>query len=422
MTIDELVELLNKVVDFNFRGNTDGNITYTLDAISGPFDTIIKAEDVEAMRACDDSLETTPVRINALEYNEILLRDDAGMPYRMREMRKHVYEDNDNHVIYEVSQPSLRMYMAILKYASSVNTELIKEIKARTSRIPVSRTEENPLWFLNTIIPPRYTTLIIRPQDGFTLERVDPLTLCTSFTFSYAYNLGKVVYPTDNLEDAYDLTTSRRLRRGRSDMMEPPKKKYIPELVNFYLRGASGESRDYQYLSYYHILEYFFEKVYMDNVVQQLRSELTHPSFSYKRDKDIKGFFGKVKKIVRETSVQSGINELESLKLTLKKYVPNLLSIKDGINNVSAEAINYLRSNTGAFSKHTVNFDLAEEDVIYSNLAGRIYATRNAIAHSKEGDSREKFIPYKHDNDLLNEVLLIRIVAEEVIINSSKEL
>ena len=290
MTIDELIELLNKVVEFNFRSNADGAITYTLDSMSGSFDTIIKAEDVESMRACDDILESTPVRINALDYNEILIRDDSGIPYRMREPRRYVYEDNDNHVSYEVSQPSLRMCMAVLKYAGSVNRELIREIKARTRRVPVSKTEENPLWFFYTIIPPKYSTLIIRPQDGFTLERIDSLTLCTSFTFSYAYNLGKVVYPSDNLEDAYDLTTSRRLRRGRSDLMEPPKKKYIPELVNFYLRGASGESRDYQYLSYYHILEYFFEKVYMDNVVQQLRSELTHPSFSYKRDKDIKVF------------------------------------------------------------------------------------------------------------------------------------
>ena len=146
------------------------------------------------------------------------------------------------------------------------------------------------------------------------------------------------------------------------------------------------------------------------------------PSFSYKRDSDIKGLYGKIKKIVRDASVQSGLNELESLKLTLKKYVPDLQRVREGIESVSKDVLDFLKSNAGPFSKHMVNFDSVDIELIYTNLANRIYANRNAIAHSKESDSREKFIPYKHDNELLNEVLLIRIVAEEVIINSSKGL
>lgn len=281
---------------------------------------------------------------------------------------------------------------------------------------------ENSLWFLNTVISPRYSSLTILPETGYTLDKLDGETLCTSFSFSFAYNLGRIVYQVDSVEDAYDLSTPRRLLRGRSDYMEPPKKKYIPELVRYYLRAAGGESCDYQYLSYYHILEFFFEKVFLDNIVDKIRGELTHPSFSYKRDKDIKNLYGKLKKLIRETSAQSGINELESLKLTLKHYVPNLQTVKDGINGVSPEIIQYLKTNTGPFSKNAISFDMTDTNAVYANLANRIYDTRNAIAHSKETDSREKFIPYKHDSDLINEVLLIRLVAEEVVINSSKDL
>lgn len=420
MEINELVELLNRVYDLHFQANIDGSISYKAATYAETKEFTIKAEDVVSLISHNDCLDTSPVRINSLLYNEILLRDDTGMPYRSRDVRR--YDDKDNHIKYEYASPSLRMCLAIIKYADKTNPDLVKELRSRTRRVLMFRYEDNSMWIFNAVVSPRYSSLTILPEDGYTLEKVDCVTLCTSFSFSYAYNLGRVIYTTDNVEDLFDLSRTRRLRRGRSDYMEAPKKKYIPELVNFYLRAANGESSDYQYLSYYHILEYFFEKVYLDNVILQIRRELTHPSFSYKRDSDIKGFYGKIKKIVRDASVQSGLNELESLKLTLKKYVPDLQRVKEGIESVSKDVLDFLKSNAGPFSKHMVNFDSVDIELIYTNIANRIYANRNAIAHSKESDSREKFIPYKHDNDLLNEVLLIRIVAEEVIINSSKGL
>lgn len=420
MKIEELIDLLNRVYDFSFKATDSGGLVCTFKLSEEESVIVINPEDIGALLDCGDTLEVAPVRINKSDYNEFLLNDTSGGPFRFREPK--VFKDKENHLIYELSQPSLRLLVAILNYAVTKNNGIINEIRSRVRRVYFYRSRSKGLDFLYESIPIRYLSLKIMPEPGFSLDRLDCVNMCTSFTFNYAYNLGLVIYQTDSVEDVYNMYSSWRMRRSRSEEMEPPKKKFNPELVSFYLRATSGDSRDYQYLSYYHILEFYFEKVYLDSVVAQIRGELTHPSFSYKRDKDIKGLYNKVKKVVRESSVQSGINELESLKLTLKKYVPDLQRVRDNLNRASTTIVDFLKTDTGPFSKNTISFEIPDPDLVYANIAGRIYSTRNAIAHSKETDTKEKFIPFKHDGELLNEVLLIRIVAEEVIINSSKDL
>jgi len=228
--------------------------------------------------------------------------------------------------------------------------------------------------------------------------------------------------PMNTVDDLTNVSLVRRVRRGTASEIEPPKRRYINELVHFYARGNSGESLDYQYLSYYHILEYFFEKVYSDSVVEKMRLELTRPGFSYKRDKDLLKFEKTMRKAFQDFSSSSGVNEKEALVLTLKKYVPELNLLKDGLNDISSSIVAYLKTNDSPFGGSKVDFDMLESKGVYTALANRIYTTRNAIAHSKETLAKDKFIPYKHDKELLNEVILIKCVAEETIINSSKEL
>lgn len=42
---------------------------------------------------------------------------------------------------------------------------------------------------------------------------------------------------------------------------------------------------------------------------------------------------------------------------------------------------------------------------------------RNAIVHSKDHEEN-KFIPFKHNKDLVNENILLKILAEEIIRHS----
>lgn len=59
-----------------------------------------------------------------------------------------------------------------------------------------------------------------------------------------------------------------------------------------------------------------------------------------------------------------------------------------------------------------------ESERVYSSIRDRIYATRNAVVHSKYGE-RLRYEPFKHDKHLGKEIPLMRAVAEEIIISSA---
>ena len=153
-----------------------------------------------------------------------------------------------------------------------------------------------------------------------------------------------------------------------------------------------------------------------------MRQELTRPGFSYKRDKDLLGFERIMRKTFKDYTTASGVNEIEALILTLKKYIPDVSRLKDSLDAVSPGIVDYIKTTDSPFSSSKINLETVDTDGVYTSMANRVYATRNAIAHSKEALNKKKFVPYKHDKALVNEVLLIRVIAEEVIINSSKEL
>lgn len=55
-----------------------------------------------------------------------------------------------------------------------------------------------------------------------------------------------------------------------------------------------------------------------------------------------------------------------------------------------------------------------------TNLANRIYETRNALVHSKSEQIANQYRPYDNKKDLASEIALIKAVAESVLINSSE--
>ena len=108
--------------------------------------------------------------------------------------------------------------------------------------------------------------------------------------------------------------------------------------------------------------------------------------------------------------------------MTLRKYIKDLSLLSEELNRISPDLINYYKTTEVPFSKgNKVDFDNTDVDNIYVNLAKRIYCTRNAIVHSKETD-KSKYTPFRDDKDLLVEIYLLRIIAETIIIETSREL
>ncbi|WP_157162504.1 hypothetical protein [Cylindrospermum stagnale] len=97
------------------------------------------------------------------------------------------------------------------------------------------------------------------------------------------------------------------------------------------------------------------------------------------------------------------------------------------INQADSQLLNYYISTKVSFSGgETVNFNNQDEQNIYTTLAKRIYSTRNAILHSKEGMSKEtgkknKYTPFIDDHVLSKELPLMQLISEQIILSTSDE-
>jgi len=280
-------------------------------------------------------------------------------------------------------------------------------------------TELNIFDLIKGIIP-RLETLQIKSES--IRKKTEYENFVYAFLFSLGYNLNYTILPLRFIDEFTQSNRMGRLRRANLSEMEPPKRIYSNVLILHYQKGISSESIEHQFLSFYHVLEHFFEKIYNDDIINSIRTELTKPSFSYKRSKDLLFLVKLIQNRLKYRNEEYLINEAEALELTLKKFVTDLLLLSTEIEEISPTLIDYYKTTEVPFSKgNKVNFDSANSEEIYSNLSKRIYLTRNSIVHSKETD-KSKYTPFRDDKDLLKEIFLLRIISEIVIMEDSKEL
>lgn len=102
------------------------------------------------------------------------------------------------------------------------------------------------------------------------------------------------------------------------------------------------------------------------------------------------------------------------------EYVP-INELKLRIMRFDSQAIDYYQNNLISFiTSKKIKIAWADFQGVYTNLATRIYETRNALVHSKSEQIFNQYRPYENKKELMLEIALIRSVAELVIINSSE--
>lgn len=236
-----------------------------------------------------------------------------------------------------------------------------------------------------------------------------------SFRFQLANSFNDVVMPLNDLRDLCMPMVGRRITTSTSEFTAP-KRVYVTELTNQYYMGLSSKLPFVQFISYYHVMEYYFEKVYNDDMIKNLQDKISSPRFSIKREQDIKEIVRFVTKKVHDKNERYDINELEALELVLRKYI----DISELLNNIPNMAIDYYKTYEVPFSKgDIVDFNDITNPKLYRKIAARIYKTRNSIIHSKSGE-KAVYSPFKDDEALEKEIPLLRYVAEEIIIKTSK--
>jgi hypothetical protein len=213
-------------------------------------------------------------------------------------------------------------------------------------------------------------------------------------------------------------------RKTEYDEIDTPKKIYIPDLIYHYENALSTDNPHLQFISYYHIIEYFYNDVYNRHLINTVKQKITEPSFSSVKTESINNLIRLIQKNLKKNGEEHEYNEKESLRLTLKEYV-KLNQLIDGLNEYNSKSLKHYSEPVSFLGKYSIEFGPTEDEItennkkIYSQIAERIYGVRNSVVHSKKGD-KAICLPVKHDRDLLLEIPLVRLVAEQIIINSSE--
>ena len=242
----------------------------------------------------------------------------------------------------------------------------------------------------------------------------------SAFEYLFMYKRGYALF------EVSDISTLLRMEGGGrsrvSDIDEAPRRSVNPEVLEFYSMALAAEDPFTMYISFYHIIEYYFDEIYQKKLVDDMKEKITSPDFSYKDDKKLLELASFVSKRMKSDDEAGKGNELESLKYVLATFAP-IEELKNKLNEINPTLVQFYSDKSVSFAgKQQLKIAWNDMEGVYSSLAKRIYAIRNALVHSKSGQNDKLYKPLKHKAILYKELPLIRVVAELIITKSGEVL
>lgn len=323
---------------------------------------------------------------------------------------KKRYEVNEHNYEIFVSKASKRYMFAMLCNCGNCTTEDFDIGPMRrnsSSSVEIFSLEE---YFDNF----RIQTVKINSEKEH--SKRDFNRLIHSYLFNISYNFDVTLFIKNSF------VSERILRRTRRTGQIFPYKAYKQELTKYYHQAVAIDIPFTQYLAFYHVAEYFFQIISEQDAFAEIEDFITRPSFSPYKKEDIKQFYNKIKKKMKEQRDDGVWNEKTGLLLCLKKYIPDIESLRNAIHSIDNTAVEYYKNSEVEFADDSKKINFEDHiDTVYRNICDRVYSVRNAIVHSKEGD-KLRYEPFKNDKQLAKEIPLIRSIAEEIIINSAESI
>ena len=217
-----------------------------------------------------------------------------------------------------------------------------------------------------------------------------------------------------------------------------PKVIYNSDLIIHFKKAMSSTDIATQYLSFYHIIEYYFDSLYNEYIIAEMKRWFANPQLSLDKDSDILKFVDKAKKFKGKSSKDGQGNESDALLLVLENYV-DLKNLKEklstnftkekvkkiyGVNIDENNILDFYKRNSVKFleDKYKINFNSKKSKTVYSNIRNRIYDTRNSLVHNKDRYNLKKYHPYDDESELRKEIPLIKMIAMEIIISTSNKI
>ena len=329
--------------------------------------------------------------------------------------------DSVNGISYEVGYPTVEYSLYLLMLIKdAMNQEGRNRILPMRLRRPFERYCSEGENTLETILPKiigEFSLKIVNTSNNYkSLNLLRKMK--TSFEFEFMYKTGNSFVEFLDILDMFPMANGMRSRASETQIDTPPLRKYTEDVVDYYKQALASNDPYIKYISFYHIMEYFYDEVFKRKMVTDLKNKITHPDFSYKDEDKIYEIATFVKNRLRMNDETGQGNELESLKYVLNEYV-SVDKLKFRIDTIDSNALNYYQNNKVAFCNAPV-VGWSDSQGVFTQLAKRIYFTRNSLVHSKSGKNKERYRPYQDEKQLQLEIPLVKAVAEAIIINSSE--
>lgn len=287
-------------------------------------------------------------------------------------------------------------------------------IKSRLESRAKSRTRRDDgsirLYKFNDLVATPYTAkyCVSRKTDSSKLlSRAEIATKSALFKLAYATG--------DCLELRESIKPSNHLRSRQEQLdNKVPNVIYNDDLIKYYKVAKSSIFPNQQFLSYYHVLEYFFLRVSDENLHTSIKAIVNSPTFNSNYE-NLTRLVGALKKH------DSSSDETEMLKSVLAKYVDEdeLIDFIQELEHAAGEKV-YSDTKKRVFAQ-TATISLQKGHALHA--AARVTKQiRNALVHSSDKYNREDcFLPLSESEHVVRlYVPLVRFLAERVIYATSK--
>lgn len=374
-------------------------------------------------------------------YNNIIVQDNRGLELFMNQqyeipinidramaLRRYFpmpFCDNENGLEYAMGYCSINYCIYIINKWIDMEKSERKErayipFKMRRGidgRFSID--DEKELDWKNALIHIlRIFSIQIINQNDWDIE--DARIKKTAYSFEFMYKTGIALIEYNDLHDVLSMKLygPNFLNFEGLKNSNPPHREYMSDVIDYYRLALSSRDSYIRFLSFYHVIEYFYDEVFKRKIISDLREKLTHPDFSYKNDKKVYEIAQFTKHRMKMNEELGSGNELQSLIYVLQEFV-NVEKLKFNLIQMNKDIITYYQDKRVSFCKAPA-VQWNDSQGVYTNIAKRIYFVRNALVHSKSGKKEERYKPYKDEKELLREIPLIKTIAEMIIIGSSR--
>lgn len=404
-------EFIDKVKFILKRFNKEFNIDYSEDSISYTVgEKSYEFSKSDYNNITNDAMKSDLSQFTVLTNNsyEVIIYQTNKMvrrllPYKLEERIVSTnIKDSMNNIEYKFQEISDVMVWNIIK---EIDLESLK----RTFMIfpPRLRGDEGENLFnlLRVCFRNPYSLIVSYKKD---IDKNKLNDYINSFLFNFCYNYGYSFRIMNSLDELLNIRYRNKNSSYKSEELDAPRLLYKQDLTEQYHMAVSSEDPFVQFIGFYHIMEYFYEEIYKEGVVNNVKEILLDPGFSTKRKKDIMKLVDLINKKRTESTVGS---ELEALELTLRKYI-DIEKIIEKLNEIDEDIIEYYKNNKVNFSNGDAIDLIGDKKHIFKKLANRVYKTRNSLVHSKSNEVRlnERGIykPFKDSKALLKEIPLLK--------------